>query len=106
MPKKVWPDKQVPLMPGLRQGYTCVCREGACYLNTELALAGFQTDSYAEELDPAQACLRLLLSSLPQAKVGGEEGGAHPSLCLWAQAFPDSCAGSTDNADKHSPSDL
>lgn len=59
-------------MPGLRQGYTCVCREGACYLNTELALAGFQTDSYAEELDPAQACLRLLLSSLPQAKVGGE----------------------------------
>lgn len=56
-------------MSGLRQGYTCVYREGVCYLNTELAMAGFQTDSYAEQLDPAQACLRLLLSSLPQAKM-------------------------------------
>lgn len=68
LPKKVWPDRQVPPMPGIHQDYTSICREDAHYLNTELALPGFQTDSHAEKLDPAQACLRLLPSSPLQAK--------------------------------------
>lgn len=34
-------------------GLPSVCREDACYLNTELAMAGLQPDSCTEQLGPA-----------------------------------------------------
>lgn len=88
LPKAVWPDRQVSPTPGLHQGCTSVCREDACYLNTELATAGLQTDSHAGRLGPAPACVRLLRSSRPQAKVVAS--GRLPSKpAPGAQAFPD-----------------
>lgn len=48
----------VSMMLGLCQDYISVCRESAYYLDTGLDMAVLQTDSYAEQSDPAQTCLR------------------------------------------------
>lgn len=56
------------MIPGLHQRYTSVSREGACYLDTELDMAGLQISSYAQQSDPAQTCLRFPLPCPPQAK--------------------------------------
>ena len=55
-------------MPGLRQGYTSVCREDACYLDTGLGVAVLQADGYEEQSDPAQTCLWFPLTHPAQAK--------------------------------------
>lgn len=55
-------------MLGLCQDSTSVCREDACYLDTKLDMAVLQTDSYAEQSDPVQTCLRFPPPHHPQAK--------------------------------------
>ena len=74
-------------MPGLRQGYTSVCREDACYLDTGLGVAVLQADGYEEQSDLPMVPSHP--SSSGQNSVGVAQQGPQPwpslSLTLaWA----------------------